>query len=264
MHRTLLGTLLAIALLALPVAALPVAAHGERWTGEDAVGDARASQWDVRDWCTDTDVSSEAAPGEDITALGVRHGRRRVVLRLDYAAPSVVDERRRTFSLHVRTPRHALVADVFRAGGQWRVRVGPEIELEPVDHPDAEPGEACQIWVGSGTARSCRQREVEIAARSVTVTLPRTCLGSPAWVEVGADSQAHLPDQVIVGDTWGTSEPSENPNVITYGERVAARAPQKGSPSNRSRVTNSATSWRRSLVISRTGLPIGTTAATAY
>lgn len=257
MRRTLL------AILTVALVGVPATAHGARWTGEDAAGDAQAFSWDVRDWCPEP-IESDATPGEDIAALTVRHGPRRVVTRLDYAAASVVPERRRTFTLDVRTREGDLEAYASWDGGRWRVRVGPELELAPVDHPDAEPGAACQTWVGEGAFRRCRHHDVRVGPRSVTVALPRACLGDPTWVAVGASSQATLPGGVVAGDVWGISGFPDDPNTEIYGARVRAPAPQKGSPSNRSRVTNSETSWRRSLVISRTGLPMGTTAATAW
>ena len=256
MSRRILAPLVALAVLA-----LPAPAHADRWVGDDAVGDAVAWRFE-EDACSGAETTSDDAPGQDITALAVRHQPRRLVVKIRYAAPATATER--WFWLHVRTPRHDLMVDISRYRGRWHVQVGRELEFEPgMYDSDGDGIDDCEVWYAVGSSSGCRGRELEIGADAVTLALPRACLRDPAWVEVGAESWSSR-DDVVVSDEWGTSEPELDPNVHVYGDRVSVSPGQKASPSNRSRVTNSETSLRRSFVISRAGLPIGTTAATAY
>jgi hypothetical protein len=250
---------LIVVLLALSSLALPSAAHAERWVGADPTGDAQSWQYDPADDCpAPAPTTSDHAAGEDITSLTVRHQPRRVVMVVRYAADTSIA--RRWSWLHVDTPGEPLAVMVDeRRDRTRRVRVMAEIAWEPID-------DDCGGWAGWTSGSSCRGDLATADERRLEVSVPRSCLHQPAWVKVGVDGFGR-DDEVAVRDVWGTDQVPVDPNEITYGPRVRVspgQKAQKAGPSNRSRVTNSETSLRRSFVISRAGLPSGTTAATAY
>lgn len=258
MSRTL-AVALAIALLL-----VPTAAEAQRWTAADATGDTRSFQVDPNDICAANPTTSEAAGGQDITGMTVRHQPGTVVVRLRYAAPATTTDR--TFALHLGTPDDRFWVDVYqrREGARWRMDVSGEPSWKQGPFDSDGDGEAdCTVWFGVSWGVGCRGYDVDVEDQLVTVGIPRRCLGRPRWVEAGAESWGRSGD-VVTGDEWGTSVPSPDPRIMTYGERVWAGAGPSGWPSNRSRVASSSTGTRRSFVISRTGFPIGTTAATAY
>ena len=263
MSRALAAAAAALAVLVL----LPGPAHAEKWSGDDATGDARAWQaTDPDDWCAEpVEVASDDTPGEDITSLTVRHQPRKVVLRLRFAGPATTTDR--SFTFDVRTARDTMSVDAYqrREGGRYTIDVFGETNWSevPVD-VDGDGVTDCTVWGGLSMGGPCRGATIDLEDQAVTVGVPRACLRFPRWVEVGASVWAHTDGDVDINDEWGVDEPSADPTVITYGERVRVSHGHSGSPSNRSRRASSATDTRRSFVISRTGLPIGTTAATAY
>lgn len=268
---------------ALAVAALlvllPVPAHAERWSSADAEADVTGWHWDPEPApCgTMTDVDGSAEVNEDITRLGARHTTRRLWLvtrfrDLDEALDQHV-------SYYLQTPRGAWDLDLDRdhtRSGRIRVTTflarAPEPEPAEPDEP-GDPADPASCWSGSIAAgvRCAVDHDIDFDSDTVALRLPRSCVGSPRWVRVGVSAYS-WPDSTdpategISGfsDAWGVPADGEVSLAPPVGPRLrASAASQSGSPSNSSWVASSSTASRRSLVTSRTGLPIGTTAASA-
>lgn len=179
--RRLLGLTIPLVLLAAP-------AHAERWTADDPVGDVTGWQYSPEPppCGTFTDVDGTDRANEDITRLTARHSRAvvRVVLGfrdLDAAAEQEV-------SIHVATPVRGWDLDVLRferrKGG---FRVMTFLAKTPQLPPASEDPDDCG-WTGVATVgRPCRlEHSFDFDADLISVTLPRSCVGAPAWVRVGA------------------------------------------------------------------------------
>lgn len=273
MSRTLVTAALAAAL---PLA-LTVPAHADVLRGPEPVGDEIVWQVDAGDpVCGEpTPVPGpDAATGHDVTGLSVRHKPHLVSVTVRYAGAADA----RSVDLHLRTPGRRWFVDVTPGGDEPAAELMPEITYSqvPVDVDDDGTPD-CQAWYGGIGYAPCPTplgARVSDDGRALTVLVPRRCLGEPRWVRAGGGSFGRVDDLAVV-DHWDPTHPDDpadlpsyDPNVHLYGARVlagpGARVAQKGSPSNRSRVASSETGTRRSFVITRTGLPSGTTAATAY
>ena len=275
MSRTLTAVAVALVALVLPASAQAVVAHGP-----EPVGDEVAFGIDLSDELCGDLTPTDAVDGSaafDLTRVSVRHQRYHVALTARFAEPRA----QRSVEFFLQTPQRRWLVDFDRVHGHRYFDFLPEPHWTLADEDVDGDGTAdCQVWSGGIAWGTCRDAHAHASMaadhRAVTVVLPRRCLGNPRWVRAGAVSAGTLGRTAVV-DFWDPSGPdvSEgplgwNPNQHVYGERVlagpqaAVGTPQSGSPSNRSRVASSSTDTRRSFVISRTGFPIGTTAATAY
>lgn len=250
------------------------AAHAERWSAPDPAGDVEGWHYDPEPApCgTYTDVDGSADAHDDITRLKVRHSRKDIVLTAGLRDLDPTLEQSVTFSIG--TPRRGWELDVDRYRGQsGKFRVMTFLSKQPRDtEPDPDDLDECGGYWFEYVDQGCRTPAVfDLRANVVRVTLPRSCVKTPAWVRVGVTAfgftYSEEPDDQSVGgfsDFWGVREEGSTSWLPPYGPAVAAPpGAQKGAPSNRSRVTNSSTGLRFNFVSSLTGFPIGTTAASA-
>jgi hypothetical protein len=157
---------LATATLALLLAAPTSQAHAATWSKADAVGDATAQSLDPltgeQTYAPSTDRSA------DVVRTTIRHQRRAVVLTLRLAdvdptgASSVVTV--------LQTPVGRFLAAASSSPGSYTFM------LMPMSGRGARDGVRCT------DARA----DFDDAADTVTVSVPRACIGRPRWVQVGA------------------------------------------------------------------------------
>jgi len=219
--RTSVVVVLTGALLALPAAP----ATAESWHGGDAARDARAYDLDLGSEC-DSITPRSRLPHDrrrDITGLRVDHGEDSVVV-----AVALRDVARRdaetSYDLALRAPGKTFHVEVFRGRG-GRV----EVSLSTV-HLGHDPDAPACGPVLVANERDCPEAAGEVDPRSnrVTVTLPRQCLGVPAWVQVGATAVGFDPGQLtssniitVVADAWGPDDVSTR-LLPRFGPRVDA------------------------------------------
>ncbi|UFN45518.1 hypothetical protein [Nocardioides okcheonensis] len=191
------------------------AAHAEQWWGRDAAHDA--TEWSYSpepEPCgtlTEHDRPREAAT--DILGLGVRHDGATIELstRLRDASPW----RGTLLSFVLDTPR---ASDSVHEVNVQRARPGGSLEAILYSSHIGEP-DACGAAGGGGRGLPCDLAVTGPSTRgAVTVRVPRSCLGRPRWVRVGA-STLRDEGRALRGDTWGrgTADAPYGP----FGPRVA-------------------------------------------
>ncbi|HTW17134.1 MAG TPA: hypothetical protein VMF51_18535 [Nocardioides sp.] len=158
--RRSLTTTVALVTTTLTLLATAGTAHAGSWTHRDARGDVfRASMSDAVATADPADRTS------DITRFGVRHSARKVTLTLslrDLRGGSAMTLGRLV------TPTNDYQATVLRSAD---LRV-----FSLVDTADETEELPCRGKRASYDNRRDR----------ITITIPRTCLGSPTWVRAGA------------------------------------------------------------------------------
>jgi hypothetical protein len=209
------------ALLAL--AAAPATA--ESWDGRDARQDVRACEFDLTSTCDDI-TEKAALPHDrrrDITRLSVDHGADSVVVVLALRDVGRHD-RETSHDVALRTRDRLYDVQVY-PGRRGKAEVD-FASLRPVRDPDApECGRVLTVH-----DRECLGLVADLApaANTVTVTIPRSCLGDPRWVRVGAASVGFDTDSLsfgstvvsVSGDTWGPRGSAFSALVPSLGPRV--------------------------------------------
>ncbi|SDC02217.1 hypothetical protein [Nocardioides lianchengensis] len=153
----------ALTLLAAPVATAG-SAHGATWTHRDAQGDVvRIASGDSD---ADASVGVVADDATDITRFTVKHRARKVVV-----------------SVHLRDLQrgdNALVGRVVTPHAKYSVLIMRSSDMRMFTLSEVSGRE--------DSAVSCRgkRQSFDIRRNTITVTIPRTCLGDPTWVRAGA------------------------------------------------------------------------------
>jgi hypothetical protein len=148
--------------------------------------------------------------------------------------------------MHFATPHGGgwfLDVDRFRtSSGAFRTS---SFFAREIPEPDPEAYDECgSVWVGTGSA-ACRTRpSVDPAADTVRATVPRTCLGRPAWVRVGVESNGWTepPGDGTFGgawDEWGTRAEGASTWLPPFGPEVPASAGAASSPKHPQRTSAS-------------------------
>lgn len=199
--------LIALAALALLVPAAPAAA--ETWSAPDRTRDVHEAlvPTDPAD-CETEDSRRPTDRARDVTRLSVDHDDTAVAVSVAMRRLAV---RRTSWVIHVRTPRHDYAVLVTPFGGLSATLLPVPSDVEPA------PGD-CGLLV-AGAEVPCEALDVGTARaeRALTVTVPRGCLGDPAWVRVGADAAWKA-----VYDRW-TPRVERDPDAFAvYGPRVRA------------------------------------------
>lgn len=144
-----------------------VPASAASWTHEDAVGDVQYYSFNDR---TGKETGPDPDPANtdtDVTSFGARHAARRVVLQ---ATLRDITEASGAIVYRIRTDAHTYEAVQRLGTDRW---MAPGFELARADR---ERPQDC-----TGVRRS-----VDRTTEQVMVSIPRSCLGLPAWVRAGA------------------------------------------------------------------------------
>jgi hypothetical protein len=190
------------ALSAVAIATVP--AHAETWHGRDAHGDVRAIKVDLTTEC-ETIPAGDPQPSDrkrDITRLSVSHGAEDVVVHLGLSkvAPHDPDT---SYAVFVHTPKRS-----FAVVTQSTLHGAVEIFIvRQRDHSTCGPS------LASGHDIACDAAAADLNPRAdqVRITIPRTCLYSPRWVSVGAQTvgvdDTHIGPNAThldgTADVWG-------------------------------------------------------------
>jgi hypothetical protein len=185
---------LAIASVTVTVLGLTTApAHAETWRGQDASGDVKSFQVDLLKPCKPP-TDETALPDDrrhDLTTLAVAHGADAVSVQLGLR-DVVPHDRGTSYELVVRTPDGMYDVQVTTSSSG---RTVSSFATAKVTH---DPG--CAYL--DTHQRRCRGFTAKIDPQQdqVAVTVPRTCLGEPRWVRVGAWVAGFDPDSGSVED----------------------------------------------------------------
>ncbi|WP_028657064.1 hypothetical protein [Nocardioides sp. J54] len=134
-------------------------ASAQTWRHDDAVRDVRSGDFDS-EWGT---LSPQRKAG-DVTRTTVSHTRSRLVVRI---AMRAVPSGSSFVMATVRTPRTSYDVTRFRMAG-----IGTTVVLEKTN--------------GAGGELRCRGLSARVRGKALELSVPRRCIGKPAWVRVAA------------------------------------------------------------------------------
>jgi hypothetical protein len=213
-----------IALLAAAVVLTPApAAHADTWHAPDAKRDVATFTHDAEPPPCGTDVegTDPADARRDITRLGVEHDRDMVTVRIFMGEVSRRDTN--TFwTLHLRVPGHAYLISVGRS------ERGKHLETfmaKAPRVPDTTPEDECGSTVLTSSGVWCDGLAATADPRRdrIEVTVPRSCLKRPRWVQAGVQDAAFTGDEQrykIEHDYWAPPGVVKTGFVPPYGPKV--------------------------------------------
>ena len=182
------------ALVAAATAALTIvpltAANAQTWRHTDTTGDVQSVVGDA------DPTPAPDAVDPDATSVRVSHGPGKVTIRTQYQDLAKASDGFYAFFFQLRTNE----------------RVNRQLEV------DAGPG----MWRGQlsfGSPRKklhCRglARSIDYTANTVTVTVPRSCLSNPRWVQIGdAAVKVIGPDATDANSGTLFADDAVSPNV---------------------------------------------------
>lgn len=212
--------LVLVAALAAVTVGLPAAAYADAWSGVDAAGDVHAFHYDPEPppCGTSTDWNAPANTTNDITKLVVNHTLERVVLTLRLRDLRARGSNMTEFAIRTNERGYTLDVDRFDTGGKPETFLALEPKL-------SEPDE-CGGFSTITSDIPCARLVAEIAPDRdvVKVSIPRRCLSTPRWVQVGA-SNFRFEDEAggtfrVYGDRWAPPGSDESGFLGPYGRRV--------------------------------------------
>jgi hypothetical protein len=190
------------ALSALVIATVP--AQAETWHGRDSRGDVRAMKVDLTTECETTPAGDPKSSDQrrDITRLSVNHGAEDVVVRMGMRKVAAHDTDT-AYEVFVQTPKRTF-AVVTRSTLHGAMEISIVRER---DHSDCGPS------IASGHDVACTEAAADLNPRTdqLRLTIPRTCVYSPRWVSVGAETVSidvsqmgpHATHLDVTSDVWG-------------------------------------------------------------
>jgi hypothetical protein len=237
---------------------VPTAASADHWGSADDAGDVHGVHYSPEpEPCgTSTEVDGTSESNEDITGLSLRHTRTAVQVTTTFR--DLDDDLEQMESIYLRTPVGGYWLDIDRyeaRSGHWRTETF--LSKAPT-YPDPDEVGECGFGVVS-IGLACRVgRTIDFDEDLIRLTVPRTCLKSPGWVRVGADSyQVIEPDDpdadptfTVFYDDWDRGTVLTKWR-ISYGPRVHAT---EGAQVGPSRDLVRTTAVRRHFSISRDGI----------
>lgn len=164
----------------------PVAAHAASLTVDDAAADARAVNMGavLGELIAGTPAEGPYlldAPAEtstDVVGTTIDHAAKRLTVTVQFR--DLVSTDGHAVELALKTPRLTYALSVTTVGGRTRGDLFPSEGVVVVSSSDgAQPDPAFK------PCRTVRAR-YDLAADSLTASVPTSCLGSPKWVQVGA------------------------------------------------------------------------------
>lgn len=199
-----------LALLAAGIAALTSvttgAAHAERLKFSDKQGDVWSLDMNEipDDLDSFRDLPFESAPGVrngDIERTTLVHGPRNVTVRVDFVALRRVGEFRDDFLMFRTNEGQRRMVMLFAGEGMWR---GDMFILKPRTGEEVDCG---------------AQHKIDYAADTVSITMPRACLGDPRWVQLRAEAGWI---RFQAGRVFGDNAHNRSPINFQFTQRVYA------------------------------------------
>jgi hypothetical protein len=210
---------LLIAGLTALVIGLPGAAYADAWSGLEPAGDVHGFTFDPEPppCGTSTDWNATANTTNDITKLVVNHTAERVVLTLRFR-----DLRRRgahmtQFAIRTDERGYLLNVDRWKTGAKTESFLAHEPSI-PEPDPEAECGGIVILMEDRYCPRLTGQIAPDIDV--VKVSIPRRCLSTPRWVQVGAHNYRFEEDGRSFYDRWAPAGSDETSFFGPYGPRV--------------------------------------------
>ena len=188
-------------------------ASAETWHARDGHGDVRSYHLDLTQECEAITGGERVAQDRrhDITRISVDHGSDALVATIGLRdLPRRGPGMNYDYDVEVRTPDHMFDVSLLAPAARRRVETGLLMVRRSRD-PDAP---RCGPRLEAHD-RDCAglAAEVDRRSNSVSVTVPRVCLGGPRWVRVGAVAAGlggggfgDGSDVVVLLDAWGPSE----------------------------------------------------------
>ena len=201
MVRPLVRALTALALASTLVGVAPTPASADRWWGRDKAGDVDqlVLHPDPPPCGTVEQATAPQDAATDIVGLSVRHEAGTVDVRAHLRdLPPVWGDRHLSFDLE--TDRRDYQITIQR----WRKRDPLETTLLVAARPPESVDECgtyytVQLHVPCPDLVMTRSADRDV----VSVELPRSCVGGPRWVRVGARNYRTVQDR-FRSDVWGT------------------------------------------------------------
>ena len=176
---------------------------GVGWRGDRAVSAPEgrsAAEADDETGCGRRDINSPPEPSTDITAFRAERSSTGLLLVASFhdLLPDV--QQSLEFDLRTSQRREVNVHVDREQGGPVRVTIGDA--PDPVEA--AATADECSAVVTLQEMDDCNGVTARMDARAdtVTVRVPRHCLGNPRWVRAGVSSARHVSDTVISQDVW--------------------------------------------------------------
>lgn len=199
------------------VVGLPGAAYADAWSGLEPAGDVVGFSFDPEPppCGTSTTWDATANTTNDITKLVINHTTERVVLTLRFRDLRWRGAHMTTFAIRTHERGYQLSVDRLKTGGRARFFLA----REPTDI--SEPNECGGVAIIL-TDLYCPRLTGEIAPDRdvVRVSIPRPCLSTPRWVQVGAHSNRFDEDGRSFADRWAPAGSDETSFFGPYGPRV--------------------------------------------
>ena len=209
------GLIVAVAAVAVSI---PSTAYADAWSGVEPVGDVHGFRFDPepKPCGTVTDWNATANTTNDITKLIVNHTMERVVLTLRFRDLRLRGGHMTQFAIMTNERGYVLDVDRFETGAKTEFF----FSHQPTDIP--EPNECGGIGLLFEDL-GCLRLTGEIAADRdvVKVSIPRRCLSTPRWVQVGASNHRYE-DGRVYSDHWAPPGSDETSFFGPYGPRVRA------------------------------------------
>jgi hypothetical protein len=166
---------------------------------------------------TITELDGSGETSTDITGLVVNHRKRTVHLIARFRDLHKTPDQSVIFQ--VRTPARVWDVDVVRFDGEKTAEV--IVLPTPKEPPPSAYDECGAVQIGT-SARTCLHPKAWIspAHDTVTVDVPRACLGRPRWVQAGVTSyRSDEASGITWSDTWGPAG-TEQDWYGPFGARV--------------------------------------------
>jgi len=209
-HTRVLTAATALSAVALALGA-PTAATAQTWNHADPAGD-------VVKYTFDTDTFEESHTGDpsvtngDVISSTIKHNPRKVIATLRFRDLAVTHEDLTIFAMSIRTDKGNRDMTVAAMKGHER-------GVRDFSRPD-------------GHSVRCRgaSHHIDYAAHTVSVVVPRSCLGRPRWVKVSAGAVRVPSDLGVVLTRTSRTSGGASPARLAAAARdaLAARSARVG------------------------------------
>jgi hypothetical protein len=187
-------------------------ASAETWHARDGHGDVRSYHLDLTQECEAITGGERVAQDRrrDITRISVDHGSDALVAKIGLRdVPPRGRGMNDDYDVELRTPDHTFEVSVLAsASGRVETSLLMVRRSRDPDAPRCGPRLESHDFDCAGLAA-----EVDRRSNSVSVTVPRMCIGDPRWVRVGAVASGlgeggfgDGSDVMVLLDAWGPSE----------------------------------------------------------